>query len=84
MLGIDTASGGVMLCVVQGQYDYRYRADGGASRSHDVNITTVQVHTERTPDGKMKPVRIGHVDIGTSFADHEDDLVRATSYFAVG
>lgn len=46
-----------------GDYGCRYDSPD----KHPICITTVQVKTERTHEDKLKPLMVGHVDIGTSF-----------------
>jgi hypothetical protein len=52
--GKDVDSGAILFYVVQGGYS--------SHPEHDVQITIVQVKTERTPCNTMKPVRVDPVD----------------------
>lgn len=61
--GRDT-SGGIIFFVVQGGYPPTWH-------KHHVRIITVHVNTEITLDGKMKPVKIGHLDCATRSVEHE-------------
>ncbi|VAI88532.1 hypothetical protein VPH35_129845 [Triticum aestivum] len=80
----DRISGAIIFCVVQGEnLDCSSGWLPSCSRRHRVHITTVQVKTETT-NGKMKPVRIDHVDVGTCFIDENKGLVSTRCCFAVG
>ncbi|KAL6657906.1 hypothetical protein ACP70R_005686 [Stipagrostis hirtigluma subsp. patula] len=79
-VGKDRISGDIMFCLVQGS---EYCPLPGAPRYHPVSITTIQVKTERMANGKLKPVEIGYVDIGTSFVEQDGGLIWTNNCFAV-
>ncbi|TVU11641.1 hypothetical protein EJB05_45238, partial [Eragrostis curvula] len=81
-IGKDINSGTIMLCVLQGNKCY---ACPGVVSKDPVSITTIQVKTEKMPDGKWKPLVIGHVDAGTFFVEPDGGhQIWTRSCFAVG
>ncbi|KAL6605783.1 hypothetical protein ACP70R_041436 [Stipagrostis hirtigluma subsp. patula] len=77
-VGRDAISGNIMFCVVQG-----HNNDYDPHHGVPMRITTVQVRTERTQDGKLRPEIINHVDISTCFCDRDEGKVWTSNCFAV-
>ncbi|CAL4916826.1 unnamed protein product [Urochloa decumbens] len=69
-VGEDAHSGTIMFFVLQGD-DY-VRQPGYSNNCHPICITAVQVKSEVLRNGKLKPKRIGFVDIGRSFIECDD------------
>ncbi|KAL6864722.1 hypothetical protein ACP4OV_015873 [Aristida adscensionis] len=77
-LGKHTISGAIMFCVVQGEDN----TQSSFQVKHPVCITTVQVKTERTLQGKLKPVTLSHVDVGTSYVEQNRERIWTSGCFA--
>ncbi|TVU11643.1 hypothetical protein EJB05_45240, partial [Eragrostis curvula] len=81
-LGKDVNSGAIIFCVVQGDQYYNYLRPGALAKP-SVWTTTIQVKTERMPNGKQEPVAIGHLDISTSFIEQDVGSIWTTGCFAL-